>query len=75
MEFYNAILNSDIDFLEVIKIKYHFLLADKWIFTVENFIREELNSGWLINHIRESFFGRNGKLQGQIIKTSVQNLI
>ena len=53
MEFYNAILNSDIDFLEVIKIKYHFLLADKWVFTVEDFIREELNSGWLINHIQK----------------------
>jgi hypothetical protein len=27
------------------------LLADGWIFTVEDFIREELNSGWLINHM------------------------
>jgi hypothetical protein len=51
LEFYNAILNSDIDFLDVIKIKYHFLLAGRWIFTVEDFTREELNSGWLINHI------------------------
>ncbi len=50
-ELYNAILNRDIEFLDVTKIKYHFLLADKWIFTVENFPREELNSGWLINHL------------------------
>jgi hypothetical protein len=53
LEFYNAILNRDIDFLDVIKIKYHFLLADRWIFTVEDFIREELNSGWLINHLEK----------------------
>jgi hypothetical protein len=52
LEFYNAILNHEIEFLDVIKIKYHFLLADKWIFTVENFPREALNSGWLINHIQ-----------------------
>jgi hypothetical protein len=52
LEFYNAILNREIEFLDVIKIKYHFLLADKWIFTVENFQREALNSGWLINHIQ-----------------------
>jgi hypothetical protein len=53
LEFYNAILNREIEFLEVIKIKYHFLLADKWIFIVENFPREALNSGWLINHIQK----------------------
>ena len=52
LEFYNAILNRDIEFLDVTKIKYHFLLADKWIFTVEDFPREELNSGWLINHMQ-----------------------
>jgi hypothetical protein len=52
LEFYNAILNREIEFLDVNKIKYHFLLADKWIFTVENFPREALNSGWLINHIQ-----------------------
>jgi hypothetical protein len=53
LEFYNAVLNREVNFQDVIKIKYHFLLADRWIFTVEDFIREELNSGWLINHLRE----------------------
>ncbi|MEJ0082408.1 MAG: hypothetical protein WDM78_15985 [Puia sp.] len=52
LELYNAILNRDIEFLDVSKIKYHFLLADKWIFTVEDFPREALNSGWLINHMQ-----------------------
>ncbi|MDP4265620.1 MAG: hypothetical protein Q8941_24080 [Bacteroidota bacterium] len=69
LEFYNAILNHEIEFLDVTKIKYHFLVADKWIFTVENFPREALNSGWLINHIeRVSSFGmeeyRNKLLSG-----------
>ena len=52
LELYNAILNRQIEFLDVSKIKYHFLLDDKWIFTVENFPREALNSGWLINHMQ-----------------------
>jgi hypothetical protein len=51
-EFYNAVLTHEIEFQEVINIKYHFLLADKWIFTVENFPREAINSGWLINQIQ-----------------------
>ncbi len=51
-EFYNAVLTREIEFQDVNKIKYHFLLADKWIFTVENFPREALNSGWLINQLQ-----------------------
>ncbi len=53
LAFYNAVLNREIEFMEVIKIKYHFLLADKWIFTVEDFPREALNSGWLINDMQK----------------------
>jgi hypothetical protein len=53
LEFYNAIWNREIEFLDVTKVKYHFLIADKWIFTVENFPREALNSGWLINQIQK----------------------
>jgi len=50
---YAAVLNHEIEFLHVTKIKYHFLLADKWIFTVEDFTREALYSGWLINHMQK----------------------
>ncbi len=53
LEFYNAILNGDIEFMDVTRIKYHFLLDGRWIFTVEDFIREELNSGWLINYMEK----------------------
>ncbi len=53
LEFYNAILNRDVEFQNVITIKYHFLLTNKWIFTVEDFTREALNSGWLINDLKK----------------------
>jgi hypothetical protein len=53
LEFYNAVLNNQIEFLYVKHVKYHFLLKEKWIFTVEYFPREELNSGWLINDLKE----------------------
>ena len=52
-ELYSALLDNQIDFQYVIKIKYHFLFANKWIFTVEDFNREELNSGWLISNMKE----------------------
>ncbi|HEX4851158.1 MAG TPA: hypothetical protein VFV08_10145 [Puia sp.] len=69
MEFYNAILNNEIEFLYVIKIKYHFLVANDWIFTVEDFPREALNSGWLINSMEKVSSGdlenyRNKLLNG-----------
>jgi hypothetical protein len=57
-EFYNAVLNHEIEFQDVVKVKYHFLVAGRWIFTVENFPRETLNSGWLINYLESvSSFG------------------
>jgi hypothetical protein len=53
MEFYNAILNNQIEFLYVKSIKYHFLQDEGWIFKVEYFPRDALNSGWLINYIKK----------------------
>jgi len=53
LEFYNAVLNNQIELLYVKEVKYHFLLKDKWIFTVEHFPREALSSGWLINDLKK----------------------
>ncbi len=50
--FYNALLKSRIRFITVKDIRYHYLQVDQWIFTVENFPRKSLNSGWLINHLK-----------------------
>jgi hypothetical protein len=52
LSFFNAVKNERIKFRYVNDIKYHFLNVDKYIFTVEYFQRESLNSGWLINNLR-----------------------
>jgi hypothetical protein len=49
--FCNAILKNQLKFLYVREIKYHFLQVSNYIFTVENFQRETLNSGWLISKV------------------------
>lgn len=50
--FYNAILKNQVKFLHVKEIKYHFLQVSGYVFTVENFQRDALNSGWLISQLR-----------------------
>lgn len=50
--FYKAIVNNEIKFLYVKDVKFHFLQIEKWIFTVEYFPREALNSGWLISSLK-----------------------
>jgi len=52
--FYHAILQNKIKFVSVRAIKYHFLQVTNYIFTVEYFERNDLNSGWLINNIKSS---------------------
>ncbi|HEX9508974.1 MAG TPA: hypothetical protein VF939_00730 [Puia sp.] len=52
--FYNALLKNQIRFIAVKDIKYHYLQVDQWIFTVENFQRKALNSGWLINQLKST---------------------
>lgn len=50
--FYEAIVNNRIKFLYVKDVTFHFLQIEKWIFTVEYFPREALNSGWLISSLK-----------------------
>lgn len=54
VQFYHAIMKDKIRFLFVKDIKYHFLNVDQYIFTVEYFPRETLNSGWLINNLKDA---------------------
>jgi hypothetical protein len=49
--FLTALLSKKLRFQYVRKIKYHFLQVDNWIFTVERFQRESVNSGWLISNL------------------------
>lgn len=52
--FYHALLKNQIRFIAVKDIRYHYLQVDQWIFIVENFQRDSLNSGWLINHLKSA---------------------
>ena len=52
--FYDAILQNRIKFLHVKDIKYHFLQVAEYIFTVEHFQRDALNSGWLISSLKKT---------------------
>ena len=52
--FYNALVKSKISFITVKDIRYHYLQIDEWIFTVEYFSRDALNSGWLINSMKRA---------------------
>lgn len=43
--------NNRISFQQVEEISYHFFQIDGWILSVENFQRQEKNSGWLIDKL------------------------
>ena len=51
--FYNAVLSGQIKLLYVKQVVYHFLQVNGWVFTVESFPRASLNSGWLINSLKQ----------------------
>jgi hypothetical protein len=49
--FVRELLNNQLQYQYVKEIKYHFLQVDGWIFTVNYFNRQSINSGWLINRL------------------------
>lgn len=49
--FIHGIMNGSIKFTQVNHIKYHFLQATGWVFTMEKFTRNTTNSGWLISDL------------------------
>jgi hypothetical protein len=49
--FYNAVLQNQVRFLDVTDIQYHDLQYVNWIFTVKEYRRNTLNSGWLISKL------------------------
>lgn len=51
ISFINALQKDQIRFLNVREIRYHFLQVNNYVFTVENFQREHINSGWLVNRL------------------------
>lgn len=53
-DFLSALLKNKLECQFVNKITYHFLQVDGWIFTVNYFQRESVNSGWLINTLQRA---------------------
>lgn len=54
MAFLQALLQDQLEYNYVKQITYHFLQVDGWIFTVNNFKRKSVNSGWLISSLRRA---------------------
>lgn len=46
--------SGNLKLVQVDKVTYHFLELDNWIFTVEQFRRNNANSGWLISSLLPS---------------------
>ena len=52
--FVRALLRNQLEYLYVKSIKYHFLQIDGWIFTVSNYNRQSIHSGWLVSSLQKS---------------------
>lgn len=57
--FLMGLMDGSITFRQVNTINYHFLQIDGWGFRLERFLRNNGNSGWLINELVK--LGENGK--------------
>ncbi len=49
--FIGALLNDQLEYMYVKQIRYHFLQIDGWIFTVEQYNRNSVHSGWLVSKL------------------------
>jgi hypothetical protein len=53
-KFLNVLLKKKLIYQYVKKITFHFLQIDGWIFAVNEFNRESVNSGWLISSMKKA---------------------
>jgi hypothetical protein len=53
-KFLNVLLRKKLTYEYVKKITFHFLQIDGWVFTVNEFNRESVNSGWLISSMQKA---------------------
>jgi hypothetical protein len=49
--FIHALEKGDLEYVQVNKVTYHFLQVEGWAFTVQQFKRQDKNSGWLISKL------------------------
>ncbi|HKH62666.1 MAG TPA: hypothetical protein VKA49_17605 [Flavitalea sp.] len=52
--FARAILRNQLEYLYVKEIRYHFLQIDGWIFTVSQYTRKSIHSGWLVSSLQKA---------------------
>ncbi|HET9278621.1 MAG TPA: hypothetical protein VFN95_10545 [Flavitalea sp.] len=52
--FAGALLKNQLEYLYVKTIRYHFLQIDGWIFTVNQFNRKSIHSGWLVSSLQKT---------------------
>jgi len=50
--FFSELRNGNLVFHQINDIRYHFLQVKGWLFTVEYFLRDDFNSGWLISALK-----------------------
>ena len=63
-----GLLKSDkIHFLYVSNIRFTFFQVSNWVFTVEQFKRQSLNSGWLINDIKKVSEAEKTELEHKLL--------
>jgi hypothetical protein len=53
-QFINSVKDGDLKFLYVKRTTFHFFQVKGWAFTVDEFKRKSLNSGWLISGIHKA---------------------
>jgi hypothetical protein len=52
--FVRALLRNQLEYLYVKEIRYHFLQVDGWIFTVDQYHRKSVHSGWLVSSLKKT---------------------
>lgn len=63
--------NKRIVFRHVDEISYHFFQIDGWILTVENFQRQEKNSGWLISALVKASSKEKEIIKQKLLKQKI----
>ncbi len=64
--FVAGLSRGEIKFVRINEISYHFLQITGWIFSIEYFVRDSYNSGWLISQLIKT--GRNEFVQKSTYK-------
>lgn len=52
--FVRAFLRNQLEYLHVKDIRYHFLQINGWIFTVNQYHRKSVHSGWLVSSLKKA---------------------